>query len=76
MPTAHPETVLRRRLREEGRSGNQVAAWLGMNRQTVNAWVRGAEACPRRRQAQLATLLDEPPNALFDADGYARKDAS
>jgi hypothetical protein len=76
MPTAQTETVLRRRLREEALSGSWVARWLDMNRQTVNAWVRGAEACPRRRQAQLATLLDEPPNALFDADGYARKDAS
>lgn len=74
MPADQPLTVVQKLLHERERNGASFARQLGVERQTMNAWLRAAEPVPRRRQAQIAVLLHRRPKELFTGQGYARKE--
>ena len=76
-------TKLAQMLGEHDLSAAWLARKLGITRQAAAAWVRGAEAVPRARQAQIVLHLNEfdhpviptswRSSELFDESGFARK---
>jgi len=68
-----PQTKVAVRLEAMERSQAWLARKLGVTRQTIGAYVRGADRCPPARQAQIATIVERKPSELFDGDGYASR---
>lgn len=72
-----PPTRLAATLANIERSQSWLARKLGVAPQSVGPWVRGDEACPRSRQAQIVLFInDECDGALttgffFDGKGLA-----
>lgn len=58
-------------MEEEGRSQAWLARKLRVKPQSVGAWIRGEEACPLSRQAQIAIHLNVPRATYFDNKRFA-----
>jgi hypothetical protein len=74
MTNPHPDnttTKLWRLLQEQGRSQAWLARKLRVRPQSVGAWVRAEEPCPRNRQAQIALHLSIAAADFFDRHGFA-----